>query len=79
MAAYGITLAIAIFSGALCGFLASLLPHPKQIFDDDENIAEVNYGDDLDKYNPDPDAEVEMEQVPDTARTEPEEKPDEKV
>jgi hypothetical protein len=26
----------------------------------------------LDKYNPDPDAEIEMEQVPDTGRTEPE-------
>lgn len=60
MAAYGITLAIAIFSGALCGFLANLLPHPRQIFDDDENFAEVNYGDDLDKYNADPDAEIEL-------------------
>lgn len=70
MAAYGITLAIALFSGALCGFLSSLLPHPRQIFDDDENFENVNYGDDLDKYNPDPEAEMEMEQIPDTARTE---------
>jgi len=74
MAAYGITLAIAIFSGALCGFLANLLPHPRQIFDDDENIADVNYGDDLDKYNADPEAELEMQEVPDTARTEPDDK-----
>ena len=74
MAAYGITLAIAIFSGALCGFLANLLPHPRQIFDDDENIADVNYGDDLDKYNADPEAELEMQAVPDTARTEPDDK-----
>jgi len=28
MAAYGVTLGIAMFSGALCGFLAGLLPHP---------------------------------------------------
>lgn len=74
MAAYGITLAISIFSGALCGFLANLLPHPRQIFDDDENIADVNYGDDLDKYNADPEAELEMQAVPDTARTEPDDK-----
>jgi hypothetical protein len=76
MAAYGITLAIAMFSGALCGFLASLLPHPKQIFDDDEHFAGVNYGDDLDKYNAETDVEMEMEPVPDTARTEQDDKQD---
>lgn len=64
MAALGVSLGISLFSGALCGFLASLLPHPSHIFDDHEHFDKVNYGDDLDKYNPDPLA------VPDTARTE---------
>ena len=67
MAAYGVTLGISIFSGALCGFLASLLPHLGQVFDDEENFRDVVYGDDLDKYNLDPD----QQPVPDTARTEP--------
>ncbi len=66
MAAYGITLGISIFSGALCGFLASLLPHLSQIFDDEEIFRDVIYGDDLDQYNADPDAQP----IPDTARTE---------
>ncbi len=56
MAAYGVTLGVAMFSGALCGFLASLLPHPQIIFDDEEHFVDVYYGDDLDKYNADPDA-----------------------
>jgi hypothetical protein len=38
MAAMGVALGISIFSGALCAFLAGLLPHPVHIFDDDEHF-----------------------------------------
>jgi len=53
LAAYGITLCIALFSGALCGFIASLLPHPKTIFDDEEHWFDCFYGDVTDVYNVD--------------------------
>lgn len=58
MAAYGVCLGIAMFSGALCGFLSNLLPHLDMIFDDDSNFDHVMYGDNLDQYNADPDAET---------------------
>jgi len=67
MAAYGVCLGIAMFSGALCGFLSNLMPHLEMVFDDDSNFDNVLYGDNLDQYNADPDAEVEP--VPNTART----------
>jgi hypothetical protein len=51
LAAMGITLAIAITSGLVCGFIASRLPFPEKFFDDTEHFAEVEYGDDLVKYN----------------------------
>jgi len=41
MASYGVTLGIAMFSGALCGYLASLFPHVKLVFDDEENFCNV--------------------------------------
>ena len=47
----GITLGIAITSGLVCGFIASRLPHPETLFDDTEHFAEVEFGDDLVKYN----------------------------
>lgn len=74
MAAYGVTLGIAMFSGALCGFLAGLLPHPQIIFDDEEHFVDVYYGDDLDKYNADPDAK--LEEIPFTARTDASQEPE---
>lgn len=52
MAAYGCCYFSAIASGALSGFLASRFPHIDQIFDDDEHFADVEYGDNLDVYNP---------------------------
>ena len=51
LAAMGITLAIAITSGLVCGFIASRLPFPERFFDDSEHFAEVEFGDDLAKYN----------------------------
>ena len=39
MASYGVTLGVAMFSGALCGYLASLFPHVKLVFDDEENFS----------------------------------------
>jgi hypothetical protein len=48
MAAYGCAYFTAIFAGALSGFLASLFPHPSQIFDDDIFFDGVTYGDALD-------------------------------
>jgi hypothetical protein len=47
----GITLGIAITSGIVCGFIASRLPFPEKFFDDTEHFHEVEYGDDLVKYN----------------------------
>jgi hypothetical protein len=51
MAALGVTLGISIFSGSLCGFIASRLPMPLHLFDDYEHFTNVIFGDDLDKYN----------------------------
>lgn len=47
----GATFGIAIFSAALCAFIAARFPFPTDIFDDHEHFKNVKYGDDLDKYN----------------------------
>jgi hypothetical protein len=47
----GITLCIAISSGAFAAFIASRLPSPERFFDDSEHFHEVEFGDDTGKYN----------------------------
>jgi len=44
----GATFGIAIFSAALCAFIAARFPHPTDIFDDHEHFKNVKYGDNLD-------------------------------
>jgi len=51
LAAMAITLGIAITSGLFAGFVASQLPHPESLFDDNEHFHEVEFGDDTDVYN----------------------------
>ena len=51
LAAMGITLCIAIASGAFAGFIASRLPIPERFFDDSEHFHDVEFGDDTAKYN----------------------------
>jgi hypothetical protein len=51
LAAMAITMGIAISSGFVAGFIASRLPHPKILFDDNPNFNHVEFGDDTDVYN----------------------------
>jgi hypothetical protein len=51
LAGIAVTLAIAIPSGLLFGFICSKLPMPVKQFDDSVNFMHVEYGDDTDKYN----------------------------
>ena len=46
-----VTLAIAISSGLLFGWISSLLPMPEKQYDDSVNFMHVEYGDSTDKYN----------------------------
>jgi hypothetical protein len=47
----GITLAIAISTGIIGGFLASRLPFPEHFFDDQDHFHECEYGDDTAQFN----------------------------
>lgn len=47
----GVTLIIAIPTGAFCGFLASRLPMPERQFDDSQHFHECEYGDDTAEFN----------------------------
>jgi hypothetical protein len=47
----GVTLIIAIPTGALCGFLASRLPMPERQFDDTQHFHECEFGDDTAEFN----------------------------
>jgi hypothetical protein len=51
LAAMAITQGIAMGSGIIAGFIASRLPHPKVLFDDNPNFEHVEFGDDTDVYN----------------------------
>lgn len=47
----GITLAIAIGTGIIGGYIASRLPFPEHFFDDHDHFHEVEYGDDTAQFN----------------------------
>ena len=47
----GITLAIAIGTGIIGGYIASRLPFPEHFFDDHDHFHEVEYGDDTAEFN----------------------------
>jgi hypothetical protein len=51
IAALGVTLAIAILSGILFGFIASRIPFPENFFDDSVNFDHVDFNDDIAKYS----------------------------
>jgi len=46
-----ITLGISVIGGLVGGFLASRLPDPEILFDDQAHFNHVEFGDDTDVYN----------------------------
>jgi len=51
MAALGCTLAIAIFSGALCGFISSKIGSLDYQFDDEAHFEGVDFADQIARYS----------------------------
>jgi ammonium transporter Rh len=51
IAALGVTLAMSLFSGVLCGFICGKLPMPDSNFDDTMHFEHVDYSDEISKYS----------------------------